>query len=199
MVLGKSTITSVISKKLSKGKKKTIIIDFDIYNKSISVLYNKFLKNTDYENLKNNIIKVSEYEDLLYVEENFLENNKIFELIKDLKAEYDKILIDTPGDLKIKFFGRILEISDDVVFVITPTLCDLKKAINAYEILNLDFNVPKEKIKLLINKENKYSVDNLIIKKIFAKEKICAVIKYNEAIENNINGKVMNKMYKQGG
>lgn len=131
-------------------------MDFDTYNKSISILYNTFAKNVDYENIKNNIINVSEYENLLYIEKNFLERDEIFLLINELRREYDQILIDTSGDFKSQYYGRILEISDDIVFIVVPTLCDLKKAINLYEVLRADFNVPVQKMKLVINKENNY-------------------------------------------
>ena len=162
----------MLCKKLSKTKKKTLIIDFDTYNKSIPILYNTFYKNIDYENIKNNIIKYSNYESLLYIEEQFLENEGTFLLINELKKEYDQILIDTTGNFKDKYYKRILEISDNIMFIVVPTLCDLKKAINFYEVLKMDYKVPLAKIKLIINKENSYSIDNLIIQKIFGVKKI---------------------------
>ena len=172
MVHGKSVLTCVFCKEFCKLQKRTLIIDFDTYNKSISVLYNKFYKNIDYKNIRNNIIQVSQYESLLFIEDSFLESDEIFELIKMFKKEYDQILIDTSGNFKSKFYGRILEISDDIVFVVVPTICDLKKAINLYEVLLEDFNVPIEKLKIIINKENSYSVDDLIIQKMFGTKRI---------------------------
>lgn len=172
MELGKSILTCILCKQFIKLKKKTLIIDFDTYNKSISVIYNTFPKNIDYQNIKNNIICVSEYENLLYIENNFLEGEEIFYLINELKKEYDQIVIDTSGNFKSKYYGRILEISDDIVFIVVPTLCDLKKAVNLYEVLRADFNVPNQKMKLVINKENNYSVDNSIIQRMFGIKKI---------------------------
>lgn len=163
-------------------KKKTLIVDFDTYNKSISILYNTFSKNIDYSNIKNNIIEFSNYEHLLYIEDSFLEGNGIFEIINELKKEYEQILIDTSGELKNKYLGRILEVSDDIVFVVVPTLCDLKKAMNLFEILKMDFNVPEERLKLVINKENNYSVDSLIIQKMFGMKK---VNRKNEVFRSN--------------
>ena len=172
MALGKSILSCLLCKQFAKLNKKTLIIDFDTYNKSISTIYNKFVKNIDYQNLKNNIIYVSEYEDLLYIEDNFLESEEIFKLINELKTKYDQIIIDTSGNFKSKYYGRILEISDNIVFIVVPTICDLKKAINLYEVLRADFNVPIQKIKLVLNKENNYTVDSLIIQKMFGIKKI---------------------------
>lgn len=169
---GKSILTCALCKEFSKLKKKTLLIDFDTYNKSISVLYNTFSKIIDYQNIKNNILKVSEYENLLYIEESFLQGEEIFNIINELKKEYEQILIDTSGNFKSKCYGRILEISDNIVFIVVPTLCDLKKAINLYEVLREDFNVPIQKIKLVINKENNYSIDSLIIQKMFGLKKV---------------------------
>lgn len=192
--VGKSTISCIICKNSYKSKKKTLIIDFDIYNKSIPVLYNVFSKYIDYENIKNNIINVSKYEDLLYVEQEFFDNFELIELIKNLKNEYDQILIDTSSNVKSKFYKEILEISDYIVFVVVPTLCDLKKAINMFEILKMDFKIPIEKIKLIINKENNYSVDSFIIQKMFGIKVISGELKYIESFENFLNGKIKKKM-----
>lgn len=194
MVHGKSVLTCIICKEFSKLKNKTLIIDFDTYNKSISVLYNKVINNINYKELKENIIEVSKYEDLLFIEKEFLEDNKVFDLIKELKTEYDQILIDTSGDFNSKYYKTILEIADDIVFVVVPTICDLKKAINLYEVLRKDFLVPVQKIKLVINKENNYSVDSLIIKKMFGLKKISGQMKYSENIESNLTGKIKNKI-----
>ena len=192
--VGKSTISCIICKNSYKSKKKTLIIDFDIYNKSIPVLYNVFSKYIDYENIKNNIINVSKYEDLLYVEQEFFDNFELIELIKNLKNEYNQILIDTSSNVKSKFYKEILEISDYIVFVVVPTLCDLKKAINMFEILKMDFKIPIEKIKLIINKENNYSVDSFIIQKMFGIKVISGELKYIESFENFLNGKIKKKM-----
>lgn len=191
---GKSILTCILCKEFKKLQKRTLIIDFDTYNKSISVLYNRFIKETNYVEIKENIISVSKYEDLLLIEDEFLEDDEIFEIINELKKEYDQILIDTSGNSKSKYYGRILEISDDIIFVVVPTICDLKKALSLYEVIREDFLVPVQKIKLVINKENNYSVDNLIIQKMFGVNKINGQMKYSEEIENNINGKIKKKL-----
>ena len=140
------------------------------------------------------VFQFSKYEDLLYVEQEFFDNFELIELIKNLKNEYDQILIDTSSNVKSKFYKEILEISDYIVFVVVPTLCDLKKAINMFEILKMDFKIPIEKIKLIINKENNYSVDSFIIQKMFGIKVISGELKYIESFENFLNGKIKKKM-----
>ena len=187
--VGKSTLTCAICKQFSKLKKKSLIIDFDTYNRSIPVLYNVFSKNIDYQNIKNNIIKFSKYENLLYMEEEFFENYELIDTLKNLSKEYDQILVDTSSNVKSKFYKEILELASSILFIVVPTLCDLKKAINMFEILKLDFNIPIQKVKLIINKENNYSVDSFIIQKMFGMQKITGEIKYKENFESFINGK----------
>lgn len=170
--VGKSTLISAICRHSNKTKNRTLLIDSDVYNKSISVLYNLFPKSIDYKSIKNNIIKYSKYENLLYFEKEFLERNDLLELVKSLKQEYDQILIDTSSNLNNKFYKNILEISDEIIFVVVPTLCDLKKAINMFEIIKVDYEIPINKIKLVINKENAYSVDSFIIQKMFGTREI---------------------------
>lgn len=165
--VGKSTLIAAICRHSNKTKNRTLLIDSDIYNKSISVLYNVFPKSIDYINVKNNIIKFSKYENLFYLEKEFLERCDLLKLIQELKPEYDQILIDTSSNLNNKVYRNILEISDEVIFVVVPTLCDLKKAINMFEIIKVDYEIPINKIKLVINKENNYSVDSFIIQKMF--------------------------------
>ena len=96
-----------------------------------------------------------------------MERCDLLKLIQELKPEYDQILIDTSSNLNNKVYRNILEISDEVIFVVVPTLCDLKKAINMFEIIKVDYEIPINKIKLVINKENNYSVDSFIIQKMF--------------------------------
>ena len=172
MILGKSTLSCMICKEFSKMKKKTLIVDFDVYNKSISILYNTFSKKIDYEKIENNIIKVSKYEHLLFVEESFLQSKDIFNTIKKLKNEYEQIIIDTSSNIKSQEYKRILEISDDIIFIVIPSVCELKKSIKIFEILKEDYKIPLQKIRFVINKQNSYSVDNLIIQKIFGAKKI---------------------------
>ena len=187
--VGKSTLACAICKQFSKVKIKTLIIDFDTYNKSIPVLYNTFPKEIDYQNIKNNIIKASKYENLLYMEEEFFKNFELINILDSLSREYEQILIDMSSNVKSKFYKEILELSNEIIFIVVPTLCDLKKAINMYEILKVDFNIPIKKIKLLINKENNYSIDSFIIKKMLGIQKITGKVKYKENFENFINGK----------
>ena len=191
---GKSILTCLLCKEFGKRKNKTLIIDFDTHNKSIPVLYNTFYKKIDYVNIKNNIIKYSNYEYLLYIEKEFLEDEKIFILINELREEYDQILIDTSGDIKNRVNKKIIEMSDNIVFIVVPTISEIKKAINFYEVLKMDLKVMSSKINLIINKDNSYSVDNLIVQKMFNIKKQIGTIMYSDNIENIIYGKIKKKI-----
>ena len=186
---GKSIFSRLLCKELARRQQKTLLIDFDTYNQSISTIYNVFNKKVDYEEIRNNIIKISNYENLLFVREEFVKSNKIFPLIKELEKEYDEIIIDTGGNYQTINNKRILEVSDEIIFVIVPNAIDLKKAIKIYEILRIEYNIPNEKIKIAINKVNKYSIDILIIREIFKFNEIKGEIKYNDQIEKITKGK----------
>lgn len=115
---------------------------------------------------------MSNFEYLLFIQDKFLFIDNFINIINDLKKEYDYILIDTSSNYKNKYFKKILEISDNIFFIIVPTICEIKKAIDFFEIIKEDYKVPIEKIRLIVNKENNYSIDSNIIKKIFGIKKI---------------------------
>lgn len=202
MVHGKSILSCILCKEFSKIKQKTLLIDFDVFNNSINTIFNvpKYPSNTESMNIKENIIEVSKYEhllcstDMIFSDENSFNYINLEKLIKDLKKQYKQIVIDTTSNYQYKYLKMLFEIANDIVYIIVPNISDLKKAIKQYEILIEDFKIEKEKIKLFINKENNYSVDSMIVSKMFGNLKISGTMKYNEAIEANINNKKSRKI-----
>lgn len=194
---GKSIISCILCKEFARQKKKTLLIDFDIYNNSIKTLFNisNDIETTDIER---NIIKISEYEHVLcninniYDDETKMIYINLEKLINELRNNYDDIIIDTTSNYKDKYIKQILNLSDDVYFIITPTINDIKKALKLYEVYVVDFGIG-EKIRLVINKENNYSIDSYIISKMFNGKEISGTLKYNEKIEIDINNKIKNK------
>lgn len=191
MALGKSTLSCILCKEFAKIKKKTLLIDFDIFNSSINLMYKvlKYNKNVTACELKENIIEVSKYEhllcatDMIFSDENTIDYINMEKILEEFRGKYDQIIIDTTSDVKYKYLSKILNLADDIVFTVVPNITELKKAINIYEVFREDFKIPLEKIKLVINKQSKYSVDNLIVQKMFGIKKLSGKMKYDEKIE----------------
>lgn len=194
---GKSIFSCVLCKERLKQGNKILIIDFDIYNSSINILYNvpKYKLNSNSLNLKEQIIQISKREyllcatDLIFSDQNSTGYINLEEIIQEFVEEYDYIIIDTTSDFKYKYQKRILDLADEIIFLVIPTLSEIKKAKKLYEIYCMDFKITSEKIKIVVNKENNYSVDNLIVSNIFNVNKISGKMKYVEGIETNITNK----------
>ena len=194
---GKSIFSCILCKEFVRKGKKTLIIDFDIFNSSINVLYNvpKYAKTANNLRMKNQIIKISKNEhvlcaaDLFFKEENTTYIN-LEEKLKEVITEYDQIIIDTTSNFKYKYQQQILNIANVLVFLVIPSIIEIKKANSLFEVYNIDFKIPTEKIKIVVNKVNSYSVDNSIIAKIFNTNKISGKMKYIEEIESNINKRI---------
>ena len=91
--VGKSIFLSLLSKNIKN--KKILIIDFDIYNKSLDLIfgYNATMQK------EKNIIKINNNIDLLskieiFFEENYIEKNKIKNILNNFSSKYDLIIVD---------------------------------------------------------------------------------------------------------
>ena len=117
---GKSLITAELGKASEQLKYRTIIVDFDIINNSINMLF----KIQKYKvECKNEVIhKVSEYldifsgVDLLFNETNKISYEKVKNLFEELKNRYDVILVDTSSETTLKYVKTILLNSDKILF-----------------------------------------------------------------------------------
>lgn len=173
--VGKSITTLKIAKYLEKNKKKILLIDLDNLNKSLKLILG--VKE------KNNIIKVNKNIDLI-------ENDGKIDIIKYIKEQtqnYDYILVDTSSEIFFELTENILKISDNNIFLVEPNLLGIKKANTLLNIYTEKWNINKEKIKILFNKYNKYSIKYGIVKKVFPKFKIIGRIKINEKYDLVVN------------
>lgn len=173
--VGKSITTLKIAKYLEKKNKKILVIDLDYLNKSIGL-----------------ILGISEKKDITKINKkiDLIETNKKIEIINDIKQYkkiYDYILIDTSSEVFLELTEKILNISDINIFLIEPNLLGIKKANTLLDIYTENWRIEKNKIKIIFNKYNKYSIKYEIIKKIFSKFKIIGKIKINEKYDLIIN------------
>ena len=171
--VGKSITLLKIAKNLKN--KKILLIDMDCLNKSIGLILGI--------NPIKDIYKISKKIDLIEYNPRINYINKI----KEYKEKYDYILIDTSSEIFLEENKKILEISDINLFLIEPNLLGIKKANTLLDIYTEKWNIEKNKIKIIFNKYNQYSIKYEIIKKVFSKFKILGRIYFNKKYDLVIN------------
>ena len=208
--VGKSLITVNLSNILKNNNKKILIVDFDILNNSLHTILgvnkysqkikNKIEKNNLIENkinIKELIIKINRRVDLisginlLFDSKYKISSEKIKFILQELKQNYDYIIIDTSSECFFDYTKNIINNSDKILFLLESNLLEINKSKMLLDIYEKNWNVKKEKINIIINKYNKNSIDENIIKNIFKDYKILGKIKLNK--KYNI---LINKNYK---
>lgn len=209
--VGKSIATINIANLLKENNYKVLITDFDILNNSLHTLLgvnkypekikNKIKNNTlinNKINIKELIIKINKNIDLisgmnlLFDSKYKISSSKVKNILEELKENYDYIIIDNSAECFFEYTKNIINNSDLNIYLFEANLIEIKKAKKLLEIYNKEWNIEKDKINLLINKYNKHSVKDKIIKNIFNDYKILGKINFNE--KYNL---LINKNYKQ--
>ena len=194
---GKSSITCLLAKEYTKQDKRTLIIDFDIFNSSINSLLGvqKYNQGAVALNLQEQIIHINKKEDalcsidLLFSNQNTVDYMNLEQILQDFKVEYDIILIDTTSNHKYKYLSRILNNADSIVYLSVPSKIELKKSINLLEIFLEDFKIDVKKFEIILNKVNAASLSKEIVRKALREIPITGIVKYDENIEKNIINK----------
>lgn len=200
---GKSLFTVLFAKAANKLNLKTLIIDFDILNNSISTLFNisKYNKSKFYDNLEQYIVKINNNIsiftgiDILFNEENKINFDKIKEMINKFKEKYNLILFDTSSEINLKYVKTSLVNVQKIIFLIEPNLIELKKSKELLEVYLEDWEIPRYKFNIVLNKVNVNSIDTEIISNIFSQIKIIGKINFSKnytALANNTNFKFIN-------
>lgn len=121
---------------------------------------------------------------------------KIEKVLSILKNRYNLILIDTTSDTKYEELMRILEnCSDNIICLTEGNLIQIKKTINLLEEIRAD------KIEIVYNKKNKYTMNKQVLEMLFFKFKISGVLnydtRYNQIINKNVNRLYISKNVKK--
>lgn len=172
---GKS-IFSIIISKLLLNKYKILLIDNDENN----ILSKILLEN---KNMNNGIIKILNNFYIINFDYILKEKINIINYLKKIKKEFDYIIMDSNN--KDKNYRKII---DKEIYLIEPNMFEMKKI--KKEIIQ------NNKIKIILNKSNLYSIDKNVIEKTINK-KIIGEIEYskniNLLINNNLELKYLNK------
>ena len=202
--IGKSVFSILFAKTMES--KKSIIIDFDVLNKSLHTLMGiknyegkikKKIKSNDLinnnNNFQKNIIHTNLKIDLLpamniILDSNYkLSNKKMKNIIEELKNNYDLIIIDNSSEAFFDYTREMINNSNKAIFISGANLLEVRKSERLLEIYTKDWNIEKEKINIVFNKCTNKSLDETILREIFGKYNILGKIKLNDYYDFAIN------------
>ena len=199
--VGKSIFISLLSKNIKN--KKILIIDFDIFNKSLDLIFGydvKKQKEKTIIRINNNIDLLSKVE-MFFSENNYLEKNKIKNILNNFSKKYDLIIIDNTSEYSCDYTKEILKNSSRIIFLTDANLIELNKTKKILEKYINKWEIKKEIISIVFNKININSINNKILKNLFSDFNILGKIsfdnKYNLIINSNLKklNKKINKEY----
>lgn len=199
--VGKSIFISLLSKNIKN--KKILIIDFDIFNKSLDLIFGydvKKQKEKTIIKINNNIDLLSKVE-MFFSENNYLEKKKIKNILNNFSKKYDLIIIDNTSEYSCDYTKEILKNSSRVIFLTDANLIELNKTKKILEKYINKWKIKKEIISIVFNKININSINNKILKNLFSDFNILGKIsfdnKYNLIINSNLKklNKKTNKEY----
>ena len=172
--------------------KKILIIDFDIFNKSLDLIFGydaQKQKEKTIIKISNNIDLLSKIE-IFFAENNYLEKNKIKNILNNFSKKYDLIIIDNTSEYSCEHTKEILKNSDSIIFLSDANLIELnktKKLLEKYDTQKEKFEMIKTNLDNLKNEELAYcDIKNIIndAREEERKKKVCLCSKY---IEENLN------------
>ena len=190
---------------LKKYHNKILILDFDFTNKSIHSIFGVkkiFKKNKSNNYLENNInnliVKINSKIDLisnidfLFNGFNNIDYKKIKLIINELLEKYDVIIIDTGASYLCEKNKNLINLSDYCIFLTEANLIQLTKAKKILEYYFTKLIIPKNKIKIVFNKYNKFCIKNYLLKKLYFDYEILGFINYSKKINYYINKNMKN-------
>ena len=202
---GKSVFSVLFSLALKKYHNKILILDFDFTNKSIHSIFGvkKILKknkiyNYSENNINNLIVKINSKIDLisnidfLFNGFNNIDYKKIKLIINELLEKYDVIIIDTGASYLCKKNKNLINLSDYCIFITEGNLIQLTKAKKILEYYFIKLKIPRNKIKIIFNKYNKFCIKNYLLKKLYFNYEILGFINYSKKINYYINKNMRN-------
>ena len=184
---GKSIVLALFTKILFKKSKKNLVINFNEKNNDIFFILNK--RNND-ENIIEKNENLSSKIDVIDGKI-FVENEKFNkEKFERFNANYDRIYIENYFENDSETEQEILKISDKIIFLSQTNLLEISKSKKILERYISRYLIEKEKIYILFNKYNKYSIDENLLKKIFFEFNSIGKIKFNNKYNLLLNGQV---------
>lgn len=187
---GKSIVLALFTKILFKKSKKNLVINFNEKNNDIFFILNKKNNKNNDENIIEKNENLSSKIDVIDGKI-FVENEKFNkEKFERFNANYDRIYIENYFENDSETEQEILKISDKIIFLSQTNLLEISKSKKILERYISRYLIEKEKIYILFNKYNKYSIDENLLKKIFFEFNSIGKIKFNNKYNLLLNGQV---------
>jgi len=169
---------------ITLNDKKILIIDLDILNNCIhTILGIKRKSNNEKITLENLIINYNKNIDIIsmfeLIENKLIDKNNIKEFFNKLQFKYDYIIIDTSLECFWKENRKIMETGYLNIFLVEANLLEIKKAKRILEIYDREWDIKKDKIKIVFNKYNINSINKKLLKKLFYEYKVLGKINFN--------------------
>lgn len=121
-------------------------------------------------------------------------NNNYYEKIYDsVSKRYDYCIIDLPSSPFLDVVPYTLFNSTDIFFVINPNYISIRQAIKYLELLTKLWDIPNNKINIIINKKQRNSLEISQVKSLIGDFKIVGEILQNENMDAYINSSIYNK------
>ena len=214
--VGKKMTVLRLSFYLNKYNNKVLIIDLNKKSsKNLRTIFDEKEKNRVEKRKKNkkikNKLKILKYKNLKYIYEKIKDNmilknklminKKIFLItysklikikrIKNIKKYYNFIFIILSENKKSNINKKIIENSNLNLLILEDNIFGIKKL---KKIVENNYNNNLKNTKIIINKNNKFSIDENIIKNIFNNLEIIGKIKYTDIYNFLINSNFKNNI-----
>lgn len=188
--VGKTCLAVLFSKYLSSQNKKVLIIELE--NSIENILKIKKEEN----NVKNILKNIQPVEKQLYLLSDFsiilnkLNSLNVYEIEKmmeKIRNEFEYIILDFSKNTFIKYEKYLLKNSEDIIFIIEGDFLSLSKSLKTLEVYEKDFKISKNKIKIIINKLNRYSLKKVELEEYFYDYFCILNVYYNDIFTRIIN------------
>lgn len=210
---GKSFFSTVLAKALAKKVNiKVALLDMDIQNPCIDIIANvngdsntlsHIVEDVDKRNeisdiISNYMIKDSVIGNLDYMTSNvslFEIQNKLspkyYEKIYNaVSKNYQYTIIDLPASPFFDIVPFTMSMVTKLFFVMNPTYISVRQAIKYLNLITMLWNIPKDKIFIVINKEGKNSLSLSQIQSLLSEYGFFCTIPFSEKVEGYINGEI---------
>lgn len=112
--------------------------------------------------------------------QNVLNKDHYAKILEAAKEKYDFIIIDTSSNIFLDSLKWAVQIASKILFVTEANYLSMKKSTQLLSVIVTNWNVWKEKIKIVVNKENAQTLGADVVEQILEDYELIGKIKYME-------------------
>lgn len=175
---GKTTLSTILSQFVDNLNQKVLLINFGNRKEDTEIMLKTHIKS-------NEILNVTKNLDVLYA----LEEKNIF--FEKLKNSYRYIVIDLTNKIDFKLVRYTFINANKIFFIIEPTILGINKASILLErFLKAKEEFLVDKIEIIFNRFDRYSIKKSILKEVFKEYEIRGFCK-NGKVKSFIKRKII--------